>query len=118
MKNQKFNWNYPTTMWVGENRIIDIAEACKNLSISKPLFVTDKDLSKSDIVKNTLSILKNNNLIAQLYSNFIGNPTGINVEEGVKSFKKNNCDGVIAFGGGSGIDVGKAVAFMSCQTLP
>ena len=105
-------------MWVGENRIKDIAEACKNLSISKPLLVTDKGLAKTDIVKNTLSILKTNNLTAQLYSNVVGNPTGNNVVEGVENYKKNNCDGVIAFGGGSGLDVGKSIAFMSCQTLP
>ena len=115
---QKYNWNYPTTMWVGENRIKDIAEACKNLNILKPLLVTDKGLAETDIVKNTLSILKTNNLIVQLYSNVVGNPTGKNVIEGAESYKKNNCDGVIAIGGGSGLDVGKAVAFMSGQTLP
>ena len=115
---QKYNWNYPTTMWVGENRINDIAEACKTLNIKKPLLVTDKGLVETDIVNNTLSILKDNNLTAQLYSNVVGNPTGDNVNEGVEVFKKNNCDGVIAFGGGSGLDVGKAVAFMSGQTLP
>ena len=54
---QKYNWNYPTAMWVGENRINDIAQACKNLNISKPLFVTDKGLAETDIVK-TISILK------------------------------------------------------------
>ena len=115
---QKYNWNYPTTMWVGENRINDIAIACKNLDINKPLLVTDKGLAKSDIVKKTLSILDDNNISTELYSNVIGNPTGTNVKEGTDSYKKNNCDGVIAFGGGSGLDVGKAVAFMSGQTLP
>jgi len=115
---QKYNWNYPTTMWVGENRINDISLACKNLKINKPLLVTDKGLAQSDIVKNTLSILKDGGISAVLYSNVIGNPTGTNVNEGVSSFKKDNCDGVIAFGGGSGLDVGKAVAFMSGQTLP
>ena len=115
---QKYNWNYPTTMWVGENRINDIAIACKSLGITKPLLVTDKGLIDSDIVKNTLSILKIQNINTKLYSNVVGNPTGKNVNEGVESFKKNNCNGVIAFGGGSGLDVGKAVAFMSGQTLP
>ena len=115
---QKYNWNYPTTMWVGENRINDIAIACKSLGITKPLLVTDKGLADSDIVKNALSILKNQNINTELYSNVVGNPTGKNVNEGVGSFKKNNCNGVIAFGGGSGLDVGKAVAFMSGQTLP
>ena len=114
----KYNWNYPTTMWVGENRINDIAVACKSLGIAKPLLVTDKGLAESDIVKNTLSILDKNKLSTKLYSNVVGNPTGTNVNEGVDSFKKNNCDGVIAFGGGSGLDVGKAVAFMSGQSLP
>ena len=115
---QKYNWNYPTTMWVGKNRINDISEACKNLGITKPLLVTDKGLAETDIVKNTLKILDKNNVSAQLYSNVIGNPTGTNVNEGVECFKQNNCDGVIAFGGGSGLDVGKAIAFMSAQTLP
>jgi alcohol dehydrogenase len=115
---QNYNWNYPTTMWVGENRINDIAAACKNLGITKPLLVTDKGLAETDIVKKTLSILDNNKVPAKLYSNVVGNPTGKNVIEGVESYKKNSCDGVIAFGGGSGLDVGKAVAFMSGQILP
>ena len=115
---QKYNWNYPTTMWVGENRINDISLACKSLKINKPLLVTDKGLAQSDIVKSALTILKDGGISVALYSNVIGNPTGTNVNEGVSSFKKNNCDGVIAFGGGSGLDVGKAVAFMSGQTLP
>ena len=115
---QKYNWNYPTTMWVGENRINDIAEACKNLGITKPLLVTDKGLAQTDIVKKTLLILDNNKVSAELYSNVIGNPTGSNVTEGADYYNKNRCDGVIAFGGGSGLDVGKAIAFMSAQKLP
>ena len=94
---QKYNWNYPTTMWVGENRINDIAEACKNLGITKPLLVTDKGLAQTDIVKKTLLILDNNNVSAELYSNVIGNPTGSNVTEGVDYYNKNSCDGVIVF---------------------
>ena len=115
---QKYNWNYPTTMWVGENRVNDIAQACKNLNILKPLFVTDKGLAETDIVKKTISILKNEKINVELFSNVVGNPTGTNVNEGVESFRKNNCDGVICFGGGSGLDVGKSIAFMSGQSLP
>ncbi len=115
---QKYNWNYPTTMWVGENRIKDLGSACKNLNIKKPLLVTDNGLAKSNMVKNVLSNLKKEGFSIKLYSNVVGNPTGVNVNEGVEYFKKNNCDGVIAFGGGSGLDVGKAIAFMSGQTLP
>ena len=114
----KSNWNYPTTVWVGNNRIIEINSACKNLKIKKPLFVTDKDLIGLDFVKNIIKIIEKEFKKLNIFSNFSGNPNGENVDEGVKEFKKNNCDGVIAFGGGSGLDVGKAIAFMSGQTRP
>jgi len=115
---QNYNWNYPTTMWVGENRIKDLDQACKKLNINKPLLVTDIGLAKSKIVLDTVASLTEKNISVQVYSNVVGNPTGTNVVEGVKHFKKNDCNGVIAFGGGSGLDVGKAIAFMSGQTLP
>ena len=89
---QKYNWNYPTTMWVGENRINDIAQACKTLKIFKPLFVTDKGLAETEIVKKTISILKNEKINVELFSDVVGNPTGTNVNEGVDSFRNNNCD--------------------------
>ena len=114
----KSNWNYPTTVWVGEKRIDDLSLACKNLKINNPLFVTDKDLIGLPMVKNVLLKLKKSFEKLSIFSNFSGNPIGDNVEEGVLEFKNNNCDGVIAFGGGSGLDVGKAIAFMSGQTLP
>ena len=105
------NWNYPTTVWFGQGRIKDLDIACKNLGIKKPLFVTDKDLAETNLVKN---IVKKSNL--KIFSNIKGNPVGANVEEGVIFFKKGGHDGVIAFGGGSGLDVGKAIAFMSGQS--
>ena len=114
---QNYNWNYPTTMWVGENRIKDLGFACKKLNINKPLLVTDKGLAKSKIIEEAVALLKKENLAVEVFSNVVGNPTGSNVEEGVEFYKKNKCDGVIAFGGGSGLDVGKAIAFMSGQTL-
>ena len=111
-------WNYPTTMWVGENRVKDLSVACNNLKINNPLFVTDKDLINLPFVKNVISDLNKNFKELTTFSNFSGNPIGENVDEGVLVFKKNKCDGVIAFGGGSGLDVGKAVAFMSGQSRP
>ena len=114
----KSNWNYPTTVWVGENRINDLRDACKDLNIVRPLFVTDKDLVNLPFIRNIIykNLKKFKNL--NIYSNFSGNPIGENVDEGVKEFKKNNCDGIIAVGGGSALDVGKAVAFMSGQNRP
>ena len=114
---QNFNWNYPTTIWAGKNRIEDLVIGCEQLNIKKPLFVTDKDLINLPMVKDIIDKLKNKITIT-LFSNFSGNPIGENVDEGVLQFKNNNCDGVIAFGGGSGLDVGKAIAFMVGQTRP
>ena len=114
----KINWNYPTSIWLGENRIVDLPQACNNLSIKKPLFVTDKDLINLDMTKNVILDVKKKFSTFAIFSNFSGNPIGENVEEGVSVFKKNKCDGVIAFGGGSGLDVGKAIAFMSGQSRP
>ena len=113
-----YNWNYPTTIWVGKDRIKDLYLACSNLKIQNPLFVTDKDLINLPMVKEVISKIKNKIDNIVVFSDFSGNPFGENVEEGVKEFKKNNCDGVLAFGGGSGLDVGKAIAFMSAQTRP
>ncbi len=112
------NWNYPTTVWFGEGRIKDLHIACKNLGITKPLFVTDKDLAKTDLVKKIISDNSLKSFSIKVFSNIKGNPVGSNVDEGVKVFKNGNHDGVIAFGGGSGLDVGKAIAFMSAQTKP
>lgn len=111
----KTNWNYPTTIWVGEGRIKELIEACKNLNIAKPLFVTDRDLINLKMVENIISDLKKNFRDLSIFSNISGNPVGENVNDGVNEFKKNGCDGVIAFGGGSGLDVGKAIAFMHGQ---
>jgi len=114
----KSNWNYPTTVWVGENRVSDLSEACKNLNINKPLFVTDKDLVNLSFVKNIISLNSKKFDEFTIFSNFSGNPFGENVDEGVDLFNKRKCDGVIAFGGGSALDVGKAIAFMSGQNRP
>ena len=64
---KKINWNYPTSIWVGENRIKDLSLACKNLNIKKPLLVTDKGLGQSAIVKDALSNLKSNNLSPEIF---------------------------------------------------
>jgi alcohol dehydrogenase class IV len=114
----KSNWNYPTTVWVGENRVSDLSEACKNLSIKRPLFVTDKDLVNLSFVKKIISLNSKKFDEFTIFSNFSGNPFGENVDEGVNLFNKKKNDGVIAFGGGSALDVGKAIAFMSGQNRP
>ena len=112
------NWNYPTTVWIGENRIDDLSLACKELNILKSLFVTDKDLVSLPMTVEIITNLKNSFSKLDIFSDFTGNPTGKNITEGVKIYNNNSCDGVIAFGGGSALDVGKAIAFMCGQTRP
>ena len=114
----KLNWNYPTTMWIGENRIKDLSAACSALKVKKPLIVTDKNLAKTKLMDNLVEIFKDKKINFSIYSSVVGNPTGTNVDEGVNYYKKNNNDCVVAFGGGSALDVGKAIAFMCGQTLP
>ena len=112
---QNINWNYPTAMWFGLNRIKDIQKACDDLNIKNPLIVTDPGILQTDIINKINNSL---NQSADIFSNVQSNPTGQNVEEGVKQFNQNDHDGVIAVGGGSGMDTGKGVAFMSKQERP
>ena len=114
----KSNWNYPTTVWFGEGRIKDLHLACSQLKIKKPLFVTDTGLAQSEMVKEIVKDLNNKFFSTSIFSKVRGNPIGLNVSEGVEEFKKGNHDGIIAFGGGSGLDVGKAIGFMSGQSRP
>jgi len=112
------NWNYPTNIWFGADKIEDLAKACFDLKIKSPLFVTDKDLLNLPMTSKAIEKLKNEFENLQVFSNFSGNPTGKNVTEGVSLYLEKNCDGVIAFGGGSALDVGKGIAFMCGQKRP
>ena len=112
----KSNWNYPTTVWTGEDRSADLPEACLISKIKNPLFVTDKDLVTLPMTIKTINNLKKAFKDIFVFSNFSGNPFGKNITEGVELYNKRKCDGVIAFGGGSALDVGKGIAFMCGQT--
>ena len=109
------NWNYPTSIWFGEKRINEIQKACESLNIKKPLIVTDAGILKTNIVEKINQSL---NSKANIFSDVQSNPTGNNVEQGVLYFNANSNDGVIAVGGGSGMDVGKGIAFMAGQNRP
>ncbi len=112
------NWNYPTNIWFGAGTIEDLSDACLNLKIKSPLFVTDKDLLNLPMTSEVIEKLKNDFNSLNIFSKFSGNPTGKNVTEGVYLYIQKNCDGVIAFGGGSALDVGKGIAFMCGQKRP
>ena len=115
MEIQNINWNYPTAIWFGLNRIKDIQKACDDLNIKNPLIVTDPGILQTDIINKINNSLHKK---ANIFSDVKSNPTGQNVIEGIKQFNHNNHDGVIAVGGGSGMDTGKGIAFMSKQERP
>lgn len=112
------NWNYPTALRFGAGRIAELPGACGELGISRPLLVTDPGLAGLPMVGEAVANCRARGLEAGLFSDIKGNPTGANVEAGVAAFRDGNHDGVVAFGGGSGLDAGKAIAFMSGQTRP
>lgn len=112
------NWSYPTAVKFGAGRINEIADACKSAGISKPLLVTDKGLASMEITTKTLDLIEAAGLGRGMFSEVDPNPTDKNAEDGVKFYREGGFDGVIAFGGGSGLDLGKVIAFMAGQTRP
>ena len=112
---ENVNWNYPTPIWVGLDRSLEIANALESLSMQNPLLVTDPDFSTNKNFTKIVELLKYNKINHSIFSNIKGNPTGKNVMDGVEHFLSNNNDGIIAIGGGSSLDAGKAIAFMTKQ---
>jgi len=112
------NWSYPTAIKFGAGRIAELPDACAQAGIRRPLLVTDRGLADLPITKNALAIMDAAGLGQGLFAEVDPNPNEINLEAGVAAYKAGGHDGVIAFGGGSGLDLGKMVAFMAGQTRP
>ena len=112
------NWSYPTAVRFGDGRIAEIADACTAAGISRPLLITDRNLADMDITTRTLDLLDAAGLGRAIFSDVDPNPNEKNAEAGVRAFKDGGHDGVVAFGGGSGLDLGKLVAFWAGQTRP
>ncbi|APG48044.1 iron-containing alcohol dehydrogenase [Phaeobacter porticola] len=112
------NWSYPTAIKFGAGRIKELAEACATAGIKKPLLVTDKGLANLPVTQSTLDIMEAAGLGRGIFSDVDPNPNEKNLEAGVEAYKAGGHDGVIAFGGGSGLDLGKMVAFMCGQNRP
>ncbi|MFZ5961839.1 iron-containing alcohol dehydrogenase [Thalassococcus sp. BH17M4-6] len=112
------NWSYPTAIRFGAGRISEIAEACAAAGIKRPLLITDRGLAQMEITQRTLDLLEAAGLGRAMFSDVDPNPNEKNAEAGVQAFKDGGHDGVVAFGGGSGLDLGKLVAFLAGQTRP
>ncbi len=117
-KTLRGNWNYPTAMRFGPGRISELAEACKSLGMTRALLVTDPGLRALPMIAEAVAANEAAGLPTTVFSDIKPNPVGENVEAGVAAYREANCDGVIAFGGGSGLDAGKAIALMVGQDRP
>lgn len=118
MASLRGNWNYPTAVRFGPGRIAELPEACKSLGLQRPLLVTDPALAKLPMVANSVAACRDAGLACETFSELQANPVESNVTNGVAAYRRGSHDGVIAFGGGSALDTGKAVALMVGQTRP
>lgn len=112
------NWSYPTLVRFGAGRIAEIKEACETAGMKKPLLVTDRGLAAMEITTRTLDLMEAAGLGRAMFSGVDANPSDLNVAEGLRAYREGGYDGVIAFGGGSALDLGKTLAFMAGQTRP
>lgn len=106
------DWNYPTAIKFGNGRINELPKLCQELGIKQPLIVTDSGLIHFSFFKKIEQLIPS----AEIFSDIKANPNGKNIEDGVQAFKQGKHDGVVAIGGGSALDAGKAIALMVYQT--
>jgi alcohol dehydrogenase class IV len=109
------NWSYPTAIRFGAGRIVELADACKAVGIRQPLLVTDSGLAKLEITERALDLMRAGGVTPGIFSDVRPNPVESNLQRGINVFRAGRHDGVVAFGGGSGLDVGKLIAFMAGQ---
>ncbi|ANT61853.1 alcohol dehydrogenase [Salipiger sp. CCB-MM3] len=112
------NWSYPTAIKFGAGRIAELPAACAQSGITKPLLVTDRGLAALPVTESTIAVLETAGLECGLFADVDPNPNERNLAAGVEAYNAGGYDGVIAFGGGSGLDLGKCVAFMAGQSRP
>lgn len=91
----------------------DVVSILKQKSIQKVLLVTDKSIRGLGLTKSLEDELIEGELQIFVYDDVVPNPTTDNVAEALKIFKENNCQAIIAFGGGSVMDCAKAAGALA-----
>lgn len=118
LEHMRGNWGFPTNIRFGVGRIEELPVACRELGIERPLVVTDKGLAALPMIADAVGALGDAGLAAALFSDVQGNPIEANVNAGLDAYREGGHDGIVAFGGGSAMDVGKCIALMVGQTRP
>ncbi len=118
LQDMRGNWNYPSAIRFGAGRITELPDACRELGMERPLIVTDRGIAKLPFVDEILALQEDAGLASGLFYEVDGNPDGEQVMAGVQVLRERDHDGVVALGGGSALDVGKAVALMAGQNRP
>lgn len=108
-----FKFFMPSVNLMGPNCLEDTGKDIKDLGFKKALIVTDKVLNDIGLVKKLEKVLNENGVDSVIYDGTQPNPTVGNVNAGLEILKKENCDFVISFGGGSPHDCGKGIALVA-----
>jgi len=107
------DWTFPVPIAYGPGRLGEIARSCRRLGINTPLVVTDRKSSDLPFVQFILDALCSDGLGAALFCDISPNPRDTEIAAGCEKFRHNDHDGVIAVGGGSGLDGGKAICLQA-----
>jgi len=112
------DWGFPVPISYGPGRIAEIGKACLSMGVKNPLIVTDSGSKELPFIEKLKEILIGSNIGSDLYSKISPNPRDNEIDDGCSKFKSGNHDAIIAIGGGSAMDGGKAICLTANNDIP